>query len=379
MMDLPKHYHPLSAWDEYPIHQVVAPIRHVATTDPRAFERYWFTACAQDGSLFMVTGMGFYPNLGIVDAYALLVHEGRQVTVRAHRRLAADRADLQVGPIRFDPAQPFVAWKLALGDNNQGFTFDLSWHDTKRPRFSRLDLSRVQGVPPNVHLLHDWGGYETFGQVEGVIRIGGKTIELTRDRFVGSRDHHWGVRDGVGGLNLNPPKASFTHTAQFVEFKDWGIWGEQILYDVASTAPGPLYSETLDRQFRFDPVTKHLKEAVMTNRLDNGEIRTLHFKLIEHQTAYLRCAGYAGPDGRGTPDGNYLHGVGSGDAVTGHTYDITDEATRLRLAGFEDQLCTVTCNGDTALGILECQNPVLYRMCELGMPGHSFLEGGAHA
>jgi hypothetical protein len=31
------------------------------------------------------------------------------------------------------------------------------------------------------------------------------------------------------------------------------------------------------------------------------------------------------------------------------------------------------------VGILECQNPVLHRMCELGVPGHSFLEEGAQA
>lgn len=376
MNKLPQQYSPMSAWDEYPIHQTVAPVRHVATTDPRAFERYWFTAEAKDGSLFMIVGMGFYPNLGIADAYALLVHQGRQVTVRGHRKLSANRADLQVGPIRVEPVQPFVQWDLSLGENDQGFSFDLKFFDTKRPRFGRLDLSKLPGVPENIHLLHDWGGYETFGALEGEIQIGGATIPLTRDRFIGSRDHHWGVRDGVGGLNLNPPKQGFSHCAQFVEFKDWAIWGGQLLYDVESTVRSPLYTEVLDHKFLFDPVTKHFKEAIVTNRLNNGEMRTLHFKAIEHMTAYLRCGGYAGPDGRGTPDGNYLHGTGTGDAVTGRVDDVTDPATRMNLGGFEDHLCTVTCNGETTVGIFECMNPAIHQMCVAGVPRFSFLDEG---
>jgi hypothetical protein len=375
MKDLSHDYSPMSAWDEYPIHQSVAPIRYVASTDPRAFERYWFTAEARDGSLLLITGMGFYPNLGIVDGYALLVCGGRQVTVRAHRRLSANRADLQVGPIRFEPAQPFVQWDLSLGDNDQGFSFDLKFFDTKRPRFGRMDLSKLPGAPENIHLLHDWGGYETFGAIEGEIRIGDTTLKLTRDRFIGSRDHHWGVRDGVGGLRLSPPKGAFSHCAQFVEFKDWGIWAGQVLHDIDSTVRSPIHTNALDFKFGFDPATKHFREAVVTNRLSNGELRKLHFKAIENMTAYLRCGGYAGPDGRGTPDGNYLHGMGTGDAVTGHVYDVTDRATRLKLAGFEDHLCTVTCDGETTVGIFECMNPAVYQMCEAGVPRYSFLDG----
>lgn len=370
---------PLSAWDEYPIHQVVESVRYVGTSDPRAFERYWFTAEARDGSLLLIAGIGLYPNLGVIDAYALLVREGRQTTVRAHRRLGADRADLAVGPLRFGVARPFAEWRLSLADNDQSFSFDLRWFDTKVPKFWKFGASIVPHAPENFHLLHDWGGYESFGEVEGEIRIGETSIALTRSRYAGSRDHHWGIRDGVGGIVLNPRKNGVAHCSQFVEFKTWSIWGGQVLYNVGDPQTGPRRVTPVDHKFAFDPVTKHFREGVITNQIEGGETRTLHWKLVDNMTAFLRCAGYAGPDGRGAPDGNYLHGAGVGPSQVGDVRDIADPAVRMDLAGFEDNLCLVTCDGETTVGIFECMNPALYEMCASGRPGYAFLEPGSQA
>jgi len=372
--DAPEGYSPLSGWDEFPIHQVVAPIRYVATSDPRAFERYWFTAQAADGSFYLITGIGFYPNIGVADAYALVVHEGRQTTIRAHRQLAADRADMRVGPFAFDPVRPFMEWRLAMADTGEGFSFDLRWFDTKRSRFSKADLSRLPHSPENIHLMHDWGGYEGFGNVEGEVRVGGKTVTLARNRFNGSRDHHWGIRDGVGGINLSRRKSGFAHTGQFVEFKDWGVWGWHILFPAQSSQRGPVFAEQVLQQIAFDPETRHFREAVVTNRLSNGETRRLHFKLLAGTTAYLRCAGYAGPDGRGSPDSGYLHGMGAGEPLVHVAHNVSDPAVRAELAGFEDHLCVVTCNGETTIGVYECMNPALYEMCAARVPGFEFLD-----
>lgn len=373
MEELARNYSPLCSWDEYPIHQVVETVRYVDTSDPRAFERYWFTAEARDGSLLLIAGIGIYPNLGVVDAYALLVHGGRQTTVRAHRALSANRADLLVGPLRFEVKRPFAEWHLSLGDNDQNFSFDLSWFDTKVPKFWKFGSSVVPNAPENFHLLHNWGGYESFGEIEGQVRIGETSITLTRAGFAGSRDHHWGIRDGVGGIVLNPPKNGVTHCVQFAEFKDWAIWGGQILYNIGDTEIGPRRVTPIDHKFAFDPVTKHFKEGIITNRLENGEIRTLHWKAVDNMAAFLRCAGYAGPDGRGSPDGNYLHGVGAGASLVGDVRDISDPAVRLEIAGFEDTLCMVTCDGETTVGIFECMNPALYEMCKSQRAGYSFI------
>ncbi|MFO1468032.1 MAG: hypothetical protein U1F35_16590 [Steroidobacteraceae bacterium] len=72
MSDLKEHS-PLSRFDELPLHQSNEPLRLVATTDPRAFERYWFTAQSDDGEMFIVTGIGTYANIGTVDAFAMII------------------------------------------------------------------------------------------------------------------------------------------------------------------------------------------------------------------------------------------------------------------------------------------------------------------
>lgn len=365
---------PLSDWDEYPIHQTIAPIRFVQTTDPRAFERYWFTTQPKDGRFFFVMGVGFYPNLGINDGYALLNHKGRQVTVRAQAGMPSNRGALQVGPVSAEPTGTFGEWKLSVSDNEQGLRAELRWHDTKRANFRNFDMSRIPGMPPGIHLIHNWGGYETFGAIEGWIEFDGERLELAPGDCVGSRDHHWGTRDGVGALTIGRKRSDSSHVGQFVEFSDWALWADQVLYNVGAEQRYPAYSEATDHKLAFDPVTKHFREGLITNRLSNGETRVLHFRHIPGATAYLRCAGYSGGDGIGTPDGNHHHGQDLGGAASGVVYDVSDPEVRMEIAGFEDQVCTVEYNGETATGILECCNPALYNMCKAGVPGFSFLE-----
>lgn len=374
MKELPEEFAPLSGWDEYPIHQAVTPIRYMHTIDPRAFERYWFTAEARDGALMLVTGMGFYPNLGIADGYALLVIGDRQITVRAQRALSGDRGQLTVGPVRADPVRPFAEWRLELGDNEHGLRYDLRWRDTKRASFRKMDMTRRLGAPADIHLQHDWGGYETFGTVEGWIEWEGRRIELSPDQFVGTRDHHWGARDGVGGFSINRQGRRHSHLGQWVEFKDWGLWGDRILYNIGDTSSGPQYCERVDNQIDFDPETRHFRGAVITSLLNNGETRKVRFRVAGNTTAYLRCVGYSSPDGKGTPHGNHHHGYDLGGATFCESYDLADPAVRQEIAGFEDHLCFVECEGETTVGIFECCNPMLYEMCAAGIPSYRFLE-----
>lgn len=375
MRTLPETYAPLSGWDELPIHQSVAPIRFVDSVDPRAFERYWFTAQPRDASFLLVTGMGFYPNLDVADAYALLVIDGHQVSVRAQRRLGLDRADLSVGPITAEPVHPFAEWRLTLGENDGDLRFDIRWRDTKRASFRKMDLSRRPGAPPDIHLLNQWGGYETFGTIEGWIESGGRRVELSPGTVSGSRDHHWGIRDGVGGLFMPGKRKTYSHVGQWVEFARWAIWGDRILYNIDHAGGGPAYAERIAHEIAFDPDTKHFVAAVVTNRLADGTIRKLRFRQAGPTTAYLRCVGYSGPDRRGTPHGNHHHGEDLGGGVFHDAYDVADPAVCREIAGFEDHLCHVECDGETTLGIFECCNPALYEMCAAGVPGYGFLEG----
>jgi hypothetical protein len=222
-----KEHFPLCGWDEYPIHQSNEPLRLVATTDPRAFERYWFTAADDTGEFYLVTGMGFYPNMGTADAYAILVHDNKHTAVRAHRGLGQDRAIMTVGPLRAELIEPFTEWRLTLDENPMGLRFDLRWRDSKRAMFQRINVPAVPNVV-DLRLISDWAGYESFGTVEGQVEYQGKKFKLDPARFRGSRDHHWGTRNGVGGHILAEPP-NMSHIGQWVEFEDWSIWANRVL------------------------------------------------------------------------------------------------------------------------------------------------------
>ena len=53
----------LSSWDDYPVHQIADTIRHVGTSDRNFYDRYYFNLHGSSDELFMVMGIGQYPNL----------------------------------------------------------------------------------------------------------------------------------------------------------------------------------------------------------------------------------------------------------------------------------------------------------------------------
>ena len=89
----------LSPFDDYPVHQIAEPIRHVGTSDRNFYDRYYFNLHGSSDELFAVIGMGQYPNLGVTDAFVAITRGGTQHVLRASRELGADRSDTTVGPI----------------------------------------------------------------------------------------------------------------------------------------------------------------------------------------------------------------------------------------------------------------------------------------
>lgn len=355
---------PMSGIDEYLVHNYPQPVRVMSTSDPRAFERNWFTCQDRTGDLYVITGTGFYPNQDAADSYALVNLRGRQTHVRYHRRLGLNRMDLTMGPLKQEVIEPFKTWRLTLGDNPYGIRYELYWHDTKRPIFT----SGSQRLPTGV-TSPDHAGYETFGAIEGWVEVEGERFTVSTDRFNGSRDHHWGARNGVGPFEGNP----WTHHpgAQFIEFKDWSVWAGKNLYPNGDARPAGGTWAIADRRFRFDPETKQFVEGVITNVSETGEKRDLHMRRLGYQCGHLRVGGYGPP----APDGGPTHGVYPGeDRLYGGSYDLAKPDVRLSLIGITDHHVEATSNGETAYGIWECVDPILYEKCRDGAPGHGFLE-----
>jgi hypothetical protein len=59
--------HPL---DEFPVHQTPQSMSQLGTSDKNFYDRCYFNAHDRTGDTFLITGLGTYANLGVIDAYA---------------------------------------------------------------------------------------------------------------------------------------------------------------------------------------------------------------------------------------------------------------------------------------------------------------------
>jgi hypothetical protein len=86
-----------SPLDEYPVHQTPLPMDRVATSDRNFYDRCYINLHDPSGEVFMVTGLGVYPNLGVIDAYAAARTDDEIRSVRFSDALGDRSLDQQVG------------------------------------------------------------------------------------------------------------------------------------------------------------------------------------------------------------------------------------------------------------------------------------------
>jgi hypothetical protein len=363
---------PLSGLDEFLIHNSPYPVRVMWTPDAQAYERVWFTCQDRTGDLLVVIGLAFYPNLGTAEAFAIVNLRGRHTTVRAHQKLRTDRMDMSLGPFGFEVVEPFRQWHLQLGSNDHGISYDLAWFDTKRPIFRQLGAGMIAGG----RAVSPVAGYDGFGRQEGWLEVDGERFEIDRSSYLGTRDHHWGTRDGVGGpgryMGMQHP-----HSGEWVEFADMGIWGDHVLYDLGDSRRRSATLAKRVHRMRFEEDTHLLLSGEVDLVFADGSMKTMSFERLGHQIAFLRCGMYGGPNG-GTPAGDLWHGmkVAEGDevVVSGETYDVTDPAVRSRLAGQDQHQCRVTCDGEVTYGLVEPYDTLCWEVAKAGVMGFSLLD-----
>ncbi|MFD7204456.1 hypothetical protein [Streptomyces sp. NPDC059893] len=183
------------ALDEYPVHQVPLSMKHVATGDRNAYDRCIFHLVDPTGEFLLILGLGVYPNLGVIDAYATLRVGDTLHAVRASDALRDDtRMELAVGPLRIQVERPLKDFTLTCAADPadpDGLSYEIDWsaafpalwepHHTQR-RGGRLTLEGRRFVQA--------------GRCDGRLRIGGREVSL--DGWTGTRDRSWGVRPVPG-------------------------------------------------------------------------------------------------------------------------------------------------------------------------------------
>ena len=191
MTNLHGEYVGVGPLDEFPIHQVPRPVAWAGSSDRNFYDRCHFNAHDRTGDIFLITGLGFYPNLGTKDAFVLLRRGDEQTAVHlgdAADPRGSDRLDQRVGGYRIEVVEPLRKLRIVL-EETEGIAMDLTWEGS-------FDV--VQELP---HSMRTGSGTtleaQRFAQVgtwDGVLSVDGADIAVSRDRWVGTRDRSWGIR-----------------------------------------------------------------------------------------------------------------------------------------------------------------------------------------
>src|SRR3569833_1225208 len=174
--------------DEYPIHQAPLPVTWPATSDRNFYDRCYLTAHDRTGDVFVVTGMGWYPNLGTKDAFVLVRRGDTQTAVHLGDAIDDDRLKQRVGGYRVEVVEPLRRLRVVL-EETEGIALDLTWEGS-------FDV--VQEQP---HVLRsgsrvplDAQRFAQVGTWSGVIAVDGEETAVTPDRWVGARGRSRGIR-----------------------------------------------------------------------------------------------------------------------------------------------------------------------------------------
>ncbi len=178
----------LSKMDDFPLHQIADTIRHVGTSDRNFYDRYYFMLHACSDELFMVMGLGQYPNLGVQDAFAVVRRGTQHRVIRASRTLG-DRADTTAGPLRVEVIEGLRELRFVIEPNEHGIEADLRWKGAM-PAY----LEPRQHIRKYGRTLFDTMRFVQTGCWEGTLAVAGETFRVTPDRWWGVRDRSWGVR-----------------------------------------------------------------------------------------------------------------------------------------------------------------------------------------
>lgn len=347
------------AFDEYPVHQVPLSMKHVATSDRNAYDRCIFHLVDPAGEFLLILGLGVYPNLGVIDAYATLRTGDTLHAVRASDALSDEsRTRMEVGPLRIHverPLKDFVLSCAADPDDPDGLSYEINWsadfpalwepHHTQR-RGARLTLEGKRFVQA--------------GRCDGRLRIGGREIELRG--WTGTRDRSWGVRpvpgEEGGRLAQEHPTEGFHWIWAPVRFDDRFL---MVITQEDADGYRTLNDATLVREGRRDrqlgwprtdityrPGTRqpqsaviHLSDPVGGKPLELG---------VEILTSSPLAVGAGYP-----PAEDWQHGTWQGHGWTDRrAYDLSDPAAHPRAAyGVIDHAARFTLDGQVGLGIFE--------------------------
>jgi hypothetical protein len=298
------------------------------SSDRNFYDRCYLNAHDRTGDLFLITGMGFYPNLGTKDAFVLLRRRDEQTAVHlgdAADPRGADRLDQQVGAYRIEVVEPLRKLRVVL-EETEGVALDLSWEGS-------FDV--VQELPHTMRqgsaTILDAQRFAQVGTWEGVISVDGVDIPVTPDRWVGTRDRSWGIRPvgeaAPAGKPADPAFEGMWWLYVPMRFDDYAVViiiqetpdGYRTLNDCTRIWPDGRVEQLGWPQVvvRYEPGTRVPTGATITCTTPTGQPFVLE---VESKLAVPIHVGggYGG-------DSDWTHGVWKGEAFSERlTYTMSD-------------------------------------------------------
>ena len=326
----------LGPMDEYPIHQVPQPIAWPGSSDRNFYDRSYFNAHDRTGDIFVISGIGYYPNLGVKDAFLLVSRRGggrfgsggdTQTAVHLSDAIDQDRLNQHVLGYRVDVQDPLHRLRITL-DETEGIAADLTWNGLcdvvqEQPHLMRQG-NRVTLNAQRFAQLGSWSGY---------LAIDGEEIKVSPDTWIGSRDRSWGIRP-VGeaepaGRPADPPFEGMWWLYVPIAFDDFSIViiiqeapdGFRSLNDCTR-----IWKDGRVEQLGWPRVKIHYRSGtriptgatIEATALDGSPV---HFQVESKLPVPIHVGGgYGG-------DSDWTHGMWKGAKFTERrTYDMTDPA-----------------------------------------------------
>jgi hypothetical protein len=347
--------------DEFPVHQIPLSMAYPASSDRNFYDRCYLNAHDRSGDVFLISGFGVYPNLGVKDAYATVGRGDHYVTVRISDALTDDRMLQQVGPYRIDVVKPLEELHVVLDADAQGIGFDLTWTGS----FPVLD-EPAHVWRQNDRVILDAMRFAQVGSWSGTLRVEGETYDVTPDLWLGTRDRSWGIRP-VGeaeppgrGATEGDPDFGFWWVYAPLRFDDFAIVlimqedgnGTRVLNEARRVFPAGSGRPTEqlgwpEIDIRYQPGTRIPTGATVELRERSG--RSTILEIETRGFVALNC----GPGYGGDPD--WTHGQWKGrNWIEGSTLDVSDPMIGGRMPfGVIDHVARCTYDGAEGWGMFE--------------------------
>ena len=345
--------HPL---DEFPLHQAPISMRYVTSSDRNFYDRSYFNAHDRTGDVFLVTGLGVYPNLGVTDAYATVRLGDRQWVARFSDALGEDRLDQRVGPYRIEVVEPLQRLRILCDADREGIGFDLTWEGS----FPAVDEPRHL-VMAGDRVTIDGCRFAQVGTWSGQLRVEGREIPVDPGTWLGTRDRSWGIRPvgeaeppgrgaggGAGGFWWLYVPLRFEEFAVVVIVQESPDGHRSLNEAVRLWGDGrheQLGWPEIDIVYR--PGTRFPERAAISVRGRGGKDLVLEVETLGYAALHLAGYGAAGDEWR--------HGQWRGPGwVEGAVYDLADPAVAGRLPyGVVDHVARARFDGAEGWGLFE--------------------------